>query len=98
LLANFNSSEELKKSENQSVYEKMAMYIGEVYVRNIPDGEWHIELSNKESYVYRLPSVIRRSYFPLGMSPFVVINYALYKKTGNYIRSQVENQKEYKYP
>lgn len=94
IIEKFKDSEILKQKENHIWHERFSMYIGEVFVRNIEDAEWDIELRPKFIY-YNLPIIKRTSISGVILCPHHLITTAIDRKTGVFIRTRLEKIKEF---
>jgi hypothetical protein len=78
--------------EHRGITAAAARHVGLVFVLNVDDAVWDIELDNEASLFYRLP-VIR---FADGAEecPLTMATASLDRRTGRYLRTIVENYRD----
>lgn len=89
LLARYRGPGEALRLDERGVIDAAARHIGLVFLLNVDGAKWAINLENEDRAFYRLP-VIR---FPDGdeACPLALATAALDRRTGEYLRTVVEN-------
>ena len=92
LLDRYRHPDEALRLNERGVLDAAARHIGLVLMLNIDDVSWDIDLEHEDNVYYRLP-IIR---FSDGAEecPVTMATAALDRRTGNYLRTVVENYKE----
>lgn len=92
LLRRYRKPDDAVRLSERGVLDAAARHIGLVMLLTIEGVWWDIDLENEDSVYYRLP-IIR---LPDGGTecPLAMATASLDRRTGDYIRTQVENYKE----
>jgi hypothetical protein len=93
LLRRYRKPEEALRLNERAVLDAAARHIGLVMLFNIDGAEWTIDLDDEDNVYYRLP-VIR---LPDGAQecPLAMATAALDRRSGNYLRTVVQNYEEH---
>lgn len=92
LLRRYSTPDDALRLDQRGVLDAVARHIGLVMLLNINGTKWDINLDNDNAVYYRLP-VIR---FADGSTdcPLTLATASLDRRTGDYIRTVVENNEE----
>lgn len=92
LLARFPDPAAAITLEHRGITDAAARHIGLVFVLNIDDAVWDIDLDNKAALFYRLPVI--RFADDAQECPLTMATAALDRRTGDYLRTIVENYRD----
>jgi hypothetical protein len=92
LLGRFERTDDALRLDQRAVLDAAARHVGLVMLLNVDGASWAIDLDNTENVYYRLP-IIR---FSDGAEecPLTMVTAALDRRTGDYLRTIVENYEE----
>jgi hypothetical protein len=92
LLGRYRNPDEALQLNERGVLDAAARHIGLVMLLNIDGTSWAIDLENEDNVYYRLP-IIR---LPDGAEecPLAMATAALERRTGQYLRTIIENYEE----
>ncbi|EGV43084.1 hypothetical protein BZARG_3069 [Bizionia argentinensis JUB59] len=82
ILENY-TRETLGKPENKSTIDAIISYYSEVFMRNLPNSIWHIELEDENSVDFNLPCIKT----PIGtlVNPYYLIKRVMAKNKGTFL-------------
>jgi hypothetical protein len=92
LLDRYPAPEAITALDQRGIADAAARHVGRVLILNVDDAVWEIDLDNADNVYYRLPITT----FLGGEQecPLTMVLACLDRRTGNYLRTLVENYQE----
>jgi hypothetical protein len=94
LLGRYADPDAILTLDQRGIADAAARHVGRVFVLNIDDAVWEIDLDREDNPYYRLPVV--RMADGLDVCPLTLVTASLDRRTGGYLRERFEVlQEEY---
>jgi hypothetical protein len=94
LLDRYREPDEILALDRRGIADAAARHVGRVFVLNIDDAVWEIDLDKEKNPYWRLPVVRMRD--GLDVCPLTLVTASLDRRTGTYLREHAEAlQEEY---
>lgn len=90
ILERYKSTDEIKKSDNATIVDKIVKYVGETFRKNL-SGIWDIDLTNPDNIYYQLPVITNYYEKSTPICPHTLVSATTDRRSGRFLRAVLEN-------